>query len=156
MTPNANEVKLSTEKQTYFSRFKTTYGVVGIFLVLILCFVFLTNLKSIIGDLNLYSTMTSAEISALLSTIIPFETLSNFIIMVLSGISLFYFLKQSKKALLFSFFYFISYPILLSVVEFGYSSDARSVLGILVGGIILFLIFWHFYKSDIKTFFKRA
>jgi len=125
-------------------------------LLLILLFVFWTNLRSVIGDLNMYSTTTSVEISALMSTIIPFETLSSFIIMIISGIALFYFLKQSKKALLFSFFYILSYPVLLSVVEFGYSGDMGSVFGILVGGIILFLIFWHFYKGDIKAFLKKT
>lgn len=146
----------NTKKQDYFSRFKAIYGVAGIFWLLILIFVFWTNLKSFIDDLNMYSTTTSGEISALMSTIIPFETLTVFIVMTLSGIALFYLLKLSKKAFLFLFIYLGSYPVLLSVVEFEYTGDMGSVFGILAGGIIIFMIFWHLYKKHVKAFFKKA
>ncbi|MFW5853094.1 MAG: hypothetical protein ACOCU8_00445 [Patescibacteria group bacterium] len=137
---------------SYFVRFKQAFGIAGYFFFAIFVFVFWTNLKWVIGDINMYSIMTTDEISKVMSTIIPFDSLTSFILMILSGIAIFYFLKLNKRALLFTFYFLVIYPILLGIVEFGYSGNLISIFGPLIGAIVIIFIFWSLYKKEIKVF----
>ncbi|MFA6554079.1 MAG: hypothetical protein WCS89_01075 [Candidatus Paceibacterota bacterium] len=145
-----------SNKKNIFKRFKESYGISGMFLFVVIVIASYIKIDNFWGLKNMYSVMTSDEIRKVLFSVITLEMVSSFILALLGIVTIYFFIKLKDKALICAFVFIALQPILDGLTEIGYSGNIGSGVGSLIGGAIIFWIFWHFLGQKASSYLKLA
>lgn len=135
-------------------RLKERYGTSGVFLLSAIILASYVKVDNFLGLVNMYSIMTPDEIQRVIFSIITFEMVSSIALALLGIIAVYFFVKFKMEALVFSFAFLILQPVVDAIIEIGYSGQVVPGIGALIGGALIFWLFWHFLGNKTSNFLK--
>lgn len=143
-----------SNKNNSLIRFKENFGVAGMFLFAVIAVISYLKADDFLGLVNMYSIMTPDEIQRVLFSIITFEMVSSITLALLGIIAVYFFVRLKREALVFSFAFLILQPVVDAIIEIGYSGQVVPGIGALIGGALIFWLFWHFLGNKTSNFLK--
>lgn len=143
-----------SKNSSRLTRFKENFGVAGMFLFALIVIIAYLKADNFLGLVNMYSIMTPDEIQRVIFSIITFEMVSSIALALLGIIAVYFFVRLKREALVFSFAFLILQPVVDAIIEIGYSGQVVPGIGALIGGALIFWLFWHFLGNKTLNFLK--
>lgn len=143
-----------SKNSSRLTRFKENFGVAGMFLFALIVIIAYLKADNFFGLLNMYSILTPDEISKVIFSIITFDMISSLVIAFLGCTAVYFFVRLKSKALVVAFVFLVLQPATDAIIEVGYSGRVVSGILALVGGALIFWLFWHFLGNRTLNYFK--
>lgn len=145
---------MKNKNSNIVGRFKEQYGLAGMFLFLLIVVTSYLKADNFFGLVNMYSILTPNEVQKVIFSIITFDMVSSAALALFGGIAIFFFVRLNEKALVFAFAFLVLQPVADAIIEFGYSGQLVRAFLALVGGALIFWLFWHFLGNKTSNYFK--